>query len=60
MTIPDGEPIEIDLSGAARAAEALGRIQASAAPAELDKLGSRFAEISRAEARSSWGAQMGA
>lgn len=56
MRTPDGEPIEIDLSGAKRASDALRRVQASIGPVELEKLGSRFAEISRraAESLGSW------
>lgn len=46
MSTPDGEPIEIDLSGAAGAAESLRRVQASLNTTALGGLQSRLAELS--------------
>lgn len=46
MSTPDGEPIEIDLSGAARAAESLRRARASLDTTALEGLQSRLAELS--------------
>lgn len=45
MSTPDGEPIEIDLRGAALAAESLRRVQAALDTSALAGLQSRFAEL---------------